>query len=77
MAQPVAVPNVGHGADPTRTCAKKKLGATGKKVSDKLKCHATAAGKAVGVDVACLAKAEGTFTSVPEILGFLTVAPGV
>jgi len=59
----VAVPNVGHGADPTRTCAKKKLGATGKKVSDKLKCHATAAGKAVGVDVACLAKAEGKFAS--------------
>jgi hypothetical protein len=59
----VAVPNVGHGADPTRTCAKKKLTATGKKVSDKLKCFATAAGKALAVDAACLAKAETTFAN--------------
>jgi hypothetical protein len=59
----LAVPNVGHGGDPTRTCAKKKLGATAKKVSDKLKCFATAAGKAVPVDTACLAKAEATFVN--------------
>ncbi len=59
----LAVPNVGHGGDPTRTCAKKKLGATAKKVSDKLKCFATAAGKAVLVDTACLAKAEATFVN--------------
>jgi hypothetical protein len=37
-------------------------GATGKKVSDKLKCAATAAGKALAVDPICLSKAEAKFT---------------
>ena len=59
----VAAPPVVHGADPARACSKRKLGATAKKIADKLKCFATAAGKGVTVDAACLSKAEGKFAS--------------
>ncbi len=63
LALVIAVPTVGHGADPGQTCSKAKLGATAKKIADKLKCHATAASKAVVVSPTCLTKAETKFSS--------------
>jgi hypothetical protein len=63
LALVIAVPTLGHGADPGQVCAKTKLGATAKKVAAKLKCHATAAGKAVTVSPTCLTKAEAKFSS--------------
>lgn len=57
------VPTVGAAATSAQICSKSKLGATGKKISAKLKCHATAAGKGEVVSGTCLTKAETKFSS--------------
>ncbi len=43
-------------------CAETKQKSAAKKLSAKLRCYANAAKKGTGVDPACLAKAETTFT---------------
>jgi len=48
-------------AGPASKCASAKLKSTGKKLTMKLKCHATAVKKPAPVAPACLAKAETTF----------------
>lgn len=51
------------GTDDGRACAAAKIGASGKKASGKLTCHAKAVGKAVTVDPLCLGKVEGKFAA--------------
>jgi hypothetical protein len=48
---------------PASKCDSKKVQAATKKAADKAGCHAKAIGKAISVEPACLAKAEGKFSA--------------
>jgi hypothetical protein len=54
---------VNSGAGGPSKCDSKKVQTATKKAADKAGCHAKAVGKGIAVDPACLAKAEGKFSS--------------
>src|SRR5437867_4444366 len=52
--------------DPAAKCSSTKRKASGKKAAGKLKCHAKALTKGVGVDPFCLGKEEAKFSAAFE-----------